>query len=663
MLANIVLLLLACSPVEPAMQVYITTTRFPPPYSQVGKTALSIRQGVTDFNNSMTTEASSYMDLVKTNKIFVDTSLFVKEMLFDHFNRIILIIAPSGWGKTTNLDMLKTFTEIQTDENGKEIFPQHWTDQFKYFYRGEIHLPNDERVKLESPLVIARHAQVLNRYLQRHATLYVSFKDTIGENYADVERKIALAISRCFKQHAYMMKVFQKDMLIHKENYETFKRYLYPNLTNIDTEFLINSMVFLCKVVRRNFYNYKIIVLIDDYETPVHSFLLRDNFSSNDGEKLLQFVGRFTQTSLRKNPFLERGFAAGTIKLAHCIGNFDIIHFVADQNDPLSEYFGFKPPHLHMIFRRMQIDENLSRKALDWYNKYDRAAPLKESRYNPVSMINFFKYKKIDNYWKANKSINFIDRALESSSMLRHHVMLLISKQILLSFVEKGHNVYGLGNVWLDQGNLTATGEDLFYLYLLGEGYLAELQNTVPRKTCVKVTSNEAAYEMAHWMIRYYQQAHRIRNMTLYETAFRLLTLLRTANNSTLLVQMELQTLYKTSAVESRNRNRNFVINDHFIRGILNCVVLQMQCMSKFALQVYYESLKSAKIVMVDKELRRGTIIEYRYCHISSEKVCEAAEKFKGTFERFTDIDEIILIGLNFLPNRFLQLSTKLITT
>jgi hypothetical protein len=47
----------------------------------------------------------------------VDKSLFIKEII-DNSIRAIIITRPRRWGKTLNLDMLKTFLEITVDELG-----------------------------------------------------------------------------------------------------------------------------------------------------------------------------------------------------------------------------------------------------------------------------------------------------------------------------------------------------------------------------------------------------------------------------------------------------------------------------------------------------------------------------------------------------------------
>ena len=67
------------------------------------------------------TNPDTFANLITKSDIFVDKSLFIKEILDDsqHAN---LITRPPRWGKSLNMDMLKTFLEPDVDENGNFDF-------------------------------------------------------------------------------------------------------------------------------------------------------------------------------------------------------------------------------------------------------------------------------------------------------------------------------------------------------------------------------------------------------------------------------------------------------------------------------------------------------------------------------------------------------------
>ena len=51
---------------------------------------------------------------------YVDKSLFIKDIL-EASSGVLLITRPRRWGKSSNMSLLKTFLELEVDQEGKEI--------------------------------------------------------------------------------------------------------------------------------------------------------------------------------------------------------------------------------------------------------------------------------------------------------------------------------------------------------------------------------------------------------------------------------------------------------------------------------------------------------------------------------------------------------------
>ena len=60
----------------------------------------------------------NFKKLVTTSDVFIDKTLLIKEIL-DRGEEATLILRPRRWGKSLALDMLKTFFEIEVDEQGR----------------------------------------------------------------------------------------------------------------------------------------------------------------------------------------------------------------------------------------------------------------------------------------------------------------------------------------------------------------------------------------------------------------------------------------------------------------------------------------------------------------------------------------------------------------
>jgi hypothetical protein len=86
--------------------------------------------------------SSTFEEIVQKFDIFVDKSLFIKEIISSSEDAI-LITRPRRWGKTMNIDMLKTFLEVdgnnpeKYDNNGKYDFIKE-NKNAKFFKGGKF---------------------------------------------------------------------------------------------------------------------------------------------------------------------------------------------------------------------------------------------------------------------------------------------------------------------------------------------------------------------------------------------------------------------------------------------------------------------------------------------------------------------------------------------
>ena len=64
--------------------------------------------------------SDDFRSLVVYNDDFVDKTQFIKDIIEDS-GYVCLITRPRRWGKSVNMNMLKTFLEIQVDRLGNVI--------------------------------------------------------------------------------------------------------------------------------------------------------------------------------------------------------------------------------------------------------------------------------------------------------------------------------------------------------------------------------------------------------------------------------------------------------------------------------------------------------------------------------------------------------------
>ena len=82
--------------------------------------------------------AQSFINLVTESNVFADKTLFI-ERIINLDDIYTLITRPRRWGKSLNLDMIKTFLEARIDENGNISNTKN-----KVFFEGGLYTNQDE---------------------------------------------------------------------------------------------------------------------------------------------------------------------------------------------------------------------------------------------------------------------------------------------------------------------------------------------------------------------------------------------------------------------------------------------------------------------------------------------------------------------------------------
>ena len=82
------------------------------------------------------TTPSTFKRLVADSDVFVDKSLFIKDIIDDSVETM-LITRPRRWGKTLNMDMLKTFFEIEVDKQTGSVIKESFNLRNPGYFNGE----------------------------------------------------------------------------------------------------------------------------------------------------------------------------------------------------------------------------------------------------------------------------------------------------------------------------------------------------------------------------------------------------------------------------------------------------------------------------------------------------------------------------------------------
>ena len=140
------------------------------------------------------------------------------------------------------------------------------------------------------------------------------------------------------------------------------------------------------------YYGKKVVVLIDEYDQPII-----DSYIKGYYDKAISFFKSFYGLVLKDNEYLEMGVMTGILRVAKenifsGLNNLEV-HTILDSE--FTEYFGIMEDEVENALKDFNLEYDLE-DVQKWYNGYlfgDTKV------YNPWSIINFLKRRKLKSYW------------------------------------------------------------------------------------------------------------------------------------------------------------------------------------------------------------------------------------------------------------------------
>ena len=305
---------------------------------------LPLPVGISDFKRA------------STQYYYVDKTLLIRDFL-DELPIVSLFTRPRRFGKTLNMDMLRTFFE-KTDE-----------DTSIYFRNKKIW----------------KCGQKYRNYQGKYPVIYITFKDTKLSNWADTLAGIRFLFTNEFQRHGELAdspKCTGSD----KDYYRKI-----VSGTAGEAE-LMNALLVLSKMLDEH-HGIAPIIIIDEYDTPIQQGHLLGFY-----DEAVSFMRNLFSGGFKDNPHLSYGFLTGILRVAKesifsGLNNLKINSILDEQ---YSEYFGFTAQEVRQMAEDYHVPEKYA-EICDWYDGYRFGA---SDIFNPWSVINYFGHAcKPRAYW------------------------------------------------------------------------------------------------------------------------------------------------------------------------------------------------------------------------------------------------------------------------
>ena len=357
---------------------------------------------------------------------YIDKTLLIKDIL-DIRAEISLFTRPRRFGKTLNMNMLKTFFEISAE------------DTSVYFKNKKIWQQGEKYTQQQG----------------KYPVIFLSFKDVNKYTWDSLFARLAETIRDEYIRHAEL----NDSKKISEADTNFYKKIIAD--TADETDYAM-SMLRLSKMLCEH-YDKPVILIIDEYDTPIQSGYVHGFYN-----EIIQFIRDLLSSALKDNNNLAYGFLTGILRVAKesIFSGLNNIRVYSVLDKKFAAYFGFTADEVAEMARYYGVPEKVA-EIKDWYDGYRFG---EVEIYNPWSVLNYLGNDCVPMpYWVQTSSNSIIYEMLERTSTETYKELLqLIDGEVVTSLIDTNVIYPELGD----------RPENIFSLLLM-TGYLKAVKTTV----------------------------------------------------------------------------------------------------------------------------------------------------------------------------------------
>ena len=303
---------------------------------------------------------------------YVDKTLLIKDFL-DERPLVSLFTRPRRFGKTLNMDMLRTFFE-KSEEDTSVYFKDKkiWSCGEKY-----------------------------RAYQGKYPVIFLSFKDvkftTFEETISAIRDLVAIECAR-HQELVNSGKLTDYDK-------KTIASLASKQASSVD---LASSLGSLSRALHIH-HGIAPIIIIDEYDTPIGQGHLHGFY-----DQIVSFMRNLFSGGLKDNPHLSYGFLTGVLRVAKesIFSGLNNLAINSVLDGKYSSYFGFTKEEVAEMASYYGAESKL-KEIEGWYDGYRFGGT---DIFNPWSVINYFRNDCLPRaYWQSTGSNEIIGEILDGA--------------------------------------------------------------------------------------------------------------------------------------------------------------------------------------------------------------------------------------------------------
>ena len=342
--------------------------------------------------------------IIENDYFYVDKTAFIKEW-WESGDEVTLITRPRRFGKTLTMSMVERFFSL------------------KYAGRGDLF----------EGLAIWREEEY--RALQgTYPVISLSFANVKERDYDTARRKICHILADLYTDYAFLL---ESDIL--GEGDKEFFRRVTMDMGDVEATLAIHN---LCRYLSL-YYNKKVIVLLDEYDTP-----MQEAYVGGYWKEFVAFTRSMFNAAFKTNPHLERAIMTGITRVSResIFSDLNNLEVVTMTTSKYGTAFGFTEDEVFAAMDEYGLKEKDRIKS--WYDGFIFGEW--KDIYNPWSILNYLDKKRVGMYWANTSSNSLVGKLIrESGRVVKEsfesllaggHLFVPIDEQIVYDQLDHNEN-------------------------------------------------------------------------------------------------------------------------------------------------------------------------------------------------------------------------------
>lgn len=434
--------------------------------------------------------------LASTEYYYIDKTMLIKDFL-DERPMVSLFTRPRRFGKTLNMDMLRTFFE-KTEE-----------DTSIYFKNKKIWSCGEEYRKFQG----------------KYPVIFLSFKDVKFNTWEETFN----ALKDLFAKETSRYIELADDAKLGVYDKKQIEKLISGEISSTE---LSNALADLSRVLHE-YHGVAPIIIIDEYDTPIWQGHAKGFY-----DEVVGFMRNLFSGGLKDNKHLSYGFLTGILRVAKesIFSGLNNLTINSILDEKYSEYFGFTPDEIKQIAFYYGAADKYD-ELCAWYDGYKFG---NAEIFNPWSVINYFRNNcQARAYWQATGNNDIIGEILaEATEEVYEKLNALMQGSSILTYVDTGviypqvkSNPSSIYSFLLVAGYLKAVKSSVSYngdfmcevalpnkeiAFVYNKEILQKLDNIVPQATAISI--QEAIYSSNVTALKTYLELLLMQSASSYDT-------------------------------------------------------------------------------------------------------------------------------------------------